>query len=297
MLPALLVIVLVMAFPLAYLLFMSVHKWSMVGYEPPSFVGSSNFVALINDQRFIASLARTLYFTALGLVSNIPVGFAIALLLAENFPTRNLLRALLILPMVATPVAMGLVWVVMLDPSLGIVRYLLGLVGLDSPPLWLSDTAWVVPTLVAVDAWMWTPMVALICIAGLAALPADFRRKHETAIAIGHCNLLPADALPARARAQMARDIVMARSIRPYIERGVVLLAGNGHVRRDIGVAFWLPADERRSLVSIGLLERDDNAAGTESPVEFDYYAITERAERVDPCKDLAQRLQRGTER
>ncbi|HMF24106.1 MAG TPA: sugar ABC transporter permease, partial [Pseudolabrys sp.] len=79
---------------------MSVHKWSMVGYEPPSFVGSSNFVALINDQRFISSLARTLYFTALGLVSNIPVGFAIALLLAENFPTRNLLRALLILPMV-----------------------------------------------------------------------------------------------------------------------------------------------------------------------------------------------------
>src|SRR5262249_33429848 len=173
MLPALLVIVLVMAFPLAYLLFMSVHKWSMVGYEPPSFVGSSNFVALINDQRFIASLARTLYFTALGLVSNIPVGFAIALLLAENFPTRNLLRALLFLPMVAAPVAMGLVWVVMLDPSLGIVRYLLGLVGLDSPPLWLSDTAWVIPTLVAVDAWMWTPMVALICISGLPAPPAQ----------------------------------------------------------------------------------------------------------------------------
>jgi len=171
--PALLAIVLVMAFPLLYLLFMSVHKWSMVGYEPPSFVGSSNFVALINDRRFIESLARTLYFTALGLLSNIPLGFAIALLLAENFPTRNVLRALLILPMVATPVAMGLVWVVMLDPSLGVVRYLLGLVGLDSPPLWLSDTAWVVPTLVAVDAWMWTPMVALICMAGLAALPTE----------------------------------------------------------------------------------------------------------------------------
>ena len=132
---------------------------------------------------------------------------------------------------------------------------------------------------------------------GLDALPADFRRKHETAIAIGHCNLLPAEALSARVRAQMARDIVMARSIRPYIERGVVLLAGNGHVRRDIGVAFWLPADERRSLVSIGLLERDDDASGTESPAEFDDYVITERAERADPCKDLAQRLRRGTVR
>jgi multiple sugar transport system permease protein len=173
MLPALITIVVVMAFPLAYLVFMSVHKWSMVGYAPPDFVGASNFAALAADDRFVDSLARTLYFTVLGLATNIPLGFAIALLLTEEFPTRSLLRALLILPMVATPVAMGLVWVVMLDPSLGVVRYLLGVVGIDNPPLWLSDTAWVVPTLVAVDAWMWTPMVALICIAGLAALPTE----------------------------------------------------------------------------------------------------------------------------
>lgn len=173
MLPALIAIAIVMAFPLAYLIFMSFHKWSMVGYAPPSFVGPSNFLALAGDDRFVDSLGRTLYFTALGLASNIPIGFAIALLLVEDFPTRNVLRALLILPMVATPVAMGLVWVVMLDPSLGVVRYLLGFVGIENPPLWLSDTGWVVPTLVAVDAWMWTPMVALICIAGLAALPIE----------------------------------------------------------------------------------------------------------------------------
>ena len=53
------------------------------------------------------------------------------------------------------------------------MRYLLGAVGIGHPPLWLSDPDIVVPTLVAVDAWMWTPMVALICIAGLAALPPE----------------------------------------------------------------------------------------------------------------------------
>jgi multiple sugar transport system permease protein len=173
MLPALLVMAVVMGFPLVYLVFMSLHKWSMIGFAPPSFVGLDNFVALIDDARFTDSLARTALFTALGLASNLPAGLAIALLLDQPFPTRNLLRALLILPMVATPVAMGLVWVVMLDPTLGVVRYLFGLVGVAEPPLWLSDTAWVVPTLVAVDAWMWTPMVALICIAGLAALPVE----------------------------------------------------------------------------------------------------------------------------
>jgi hypothetical protein len=75
----------------------------------------------------------------------------------------------------------------------------------------------------------------------LDALPADFRRKHADAIAVGHCNLLRAEELPARARAQIARDIIMAQMIRPYLNRGGVLLAGNGHVRRDIGVPFcWL---------------------------------------------------------
>lgn len=124
----------------------------------------------------------------------------------------------------------------------------------------------------------------------LDALPADFRRKHEHAIAMGHCNLVPAKTLPALARAQIARDIIMARSIRPYLDQGVVLLAGNGHVRRDIGVRFWLPADAARGAISIGMLERGDDAS-PESAADFDAYVITERAERPDPCKELAKQI------
>ncbi|MGH7153685.1 MAG: carbohydrate ABC transporter permease [Acetobacteraceae bacterium] len=171
--PALIVMALVMGYPLLYLGYMSLHRWSLIGFAAPRFIGLQNFAALVDDDRFTGSLWRTLYFTALGLASNLPAGLGIALLLDQRFPTRNLLRALLILPMVATPAAMGLVWVVMLDPSLGIVRFLFRLIGIATPPLWLSSPAWVVPTLVMVDAWMWTPMVALICMAGLAALPPE----------------------------------------------------------------------------------------------------------------------------
>jgi len=89
----------------------------------------------------------------------------------------------------------------------------------------------------------------------------------------------------------MARDVVMARSIRTYVDRGVVLLAGNGHVRRDTGIPFWLPADATRGAISIGVLERDDGS-GPESTADFDAYVITERAERTDPCKELAKHLQ-----
>jgi len=144
---------------------------------------------------------------------------------------------------------------------------------------------------VANDGWSALFDAATRSAFSLDALPTDFRRKHEDAIAIGHCNLLPADALPPLARAQMARDVVMARSIRPYVDRGVVLLAGNGHVRRDIGIPFWLPADATRGAISIGVLERDDGS-GPESTADFDAYVITERAERTDPCKELAKHLQ-----
>ena len=131
----------------------------------------------------------------------------------------------------------------------------------------------------------------------LDALPANVRSGHEDAIAVGHCNLLPPEALPALARAQMARDIVMARSIRPHAGRGAVLLAGNGHVRRDIGVPFWLPADAARAAISIGVLERNDDGSASESAADFDAFVITRRAERSDPCQGMAQRLHRDTAR
>src|SRR5438067_1179601 len=83
-----------------------------------------------------------------------------------------------------------------------------------------------------------------------------------------------------RARAQMARDIVMARSIRPYVDRGVVLLAGNGHARRDIGVRFWLTTEEQGGAVSIGVLERNHNGSAPDDAADFDDYVITERAAR-----------------
>jgi uncharacterized iron-regulated protein len=129
----------------------------------------------------------------------------------------------------------------------------------------------------------------------LDALPTELEYKQEEAIAAGHCGLLPASALPAQARAQIARDIVMSQAIVPHADRGVVLLAGNGHVRRDIGVPFWLPANVARRARSIGLLERDgQNGKATDSTHPFDAYVITDPVARPDPCADLAKRLPRA---
>jgi multiple sugar transport system permease protein len=73
--------------------------------------------------------------------------------------------------MVATPVAISLVWLMMYDPATGVLGFALRSVGLPAIA-WTSDPRWVIPSLVLVDVWQWTPLVALICMAGLAGLPS-----------------------------------------------------------------------------------------------------------------------------
>ena len=85
------------------------------------------------------------------------------------------------------------------------------------------------------------------------------------------------------AQAQFARDAVMADVLRQHAQRGAVLLAGNGHVRRDLGVSRWLDAEAPR-VFALGLLERHDTQT---PPGAFDATLRTEVAERADPCADF----------
>jgi uncharacterized iron-regulated protein len=130
---------------------------------------------------------------------------------------------------------------------------------------------------------------------GLDRLADAFIAAHERTVARGHCDLLPAELLPSMARAQIARDIVLARSLRAYLDQGVVLLTGNGHARKDIGVPVWLDADERRDVVTIGLIEADAEGSMVELRERYDVVIETSQAERLDPCEALRKRFQPPT--
>ena len=112
----------------------------------------------------------------------------------------------------------------------------------------------------------------------------DIVAKHERVVQVGHCNMLPPSALPGLARAQIARDAVLAQSLRPYLRRGVILLTGNGHARRDIGVLRHLAAEDQSRAWSIGMLEE-----GTEERTTlFDVAFVSPQQDRPDPCAALA---------
>lgn len=117
-------------------------------------------------------------------------------------------------------------------------------------------------------------------------LPVAVLSHQVEEVRTGHCGMLPEDMLEPMARAQVARDVVMAETLRPFVARGVVLIAGNGHVRRDIAVPYWLH-QQGLSTVSIGYVEQA-TAAG-----EFDEVHRIPAAERPDPCAALGKSMAR----
>jgi multiple sugar transport system permease protein len=168
--PAALVVVAVILFPWLFTLYVSAFDWRL-GSER-RWVGLGNYATLFSDARFGWAVLRTLFYTVLAVVAPMALGLAAALCFHRRFPLRGLARTVFILPMMATPVAVALVWTMMFHPQLGVLNWLLTQVGLP-PSMWVYSADTVIPTLVMVEVWHWTPLVMLLVLGGLASLPTD----------------------------------------------------------------------------------------------------------------------------
>ncbi|CAN7543103.1 carbohydrate ABC transporter permease [Mesorhizobium sp. LjRoot246] len=168
--PALVVVGAVIVFPWAFTLWMSVNRWTLG--QSRSFAGMENYLRLAYDQRFWESLLHTLSYTFLSVAAPMLLGTIAALIFDARFPLRGLLRGVFVMPMMATPVAVALVWTMMFHPQLGVLNYLLSLVGIPAQE-WIFNANAVIPSLVAVETWQWTPLVMLIVLGGLASVPRE----------------------------------------------------------------------------------------------------------------------------
>ncbi|HEY7943955.1 MAG: carbohydrate ABC transporter permease [Burkholderiales bacterium] len=168
--PALLVVGAVIIFPWLFTVWMSAFDWKIGSVA--HFVGFDNYTQLATNQRFLESILHTFYFTLLAVVFPLIFGTVAALIFHREFPWRGVLRSIFTMPMMATPVAIALVWTMMFHPQQGVLNYLLSLVGLP-PSLWVYSPSLVIPSLVLVEVWHWTPLIMLIVLGGLAALPTE----------------------------------------------------------------------------------------------------------------------------
>ena len=171
-LPALLFVLLLMVFPVGYTLLVSFTDWALTSGRPMKFVGFESYLRILREPRFIAALGRTFSFTFSAIIVEAVLGTILALILNREYKAKGAVKLILLLPLVSTPVAIGIVWNLFYDPTIGFLNYMLSLLGLPQSG-WVSAASTVIPSLVLVDVWQWTPMIALIVLAGLAGISSE----------------------------------------------------------------------------------------------------------------------------
>jgi multiple sugar transport system permease protein len=173
LLPALALMVLLVAFPTFYILLLSFQDYVLT--DPTSgeaLVGADNYQRLLSDSRFLGAARRSVVFTGISVSVSVVIGFFVGNLVIKQLRGANLARSLLIIPMVTTPLVAGAAFRFMLDYDLGVVNWFLDSLGLGRFA-WLSSSSLALPTAALVDAWQWMPFVALVMAAGIESLPKD----------------------------------------------------------------------------------------------------------------------------
>ena len=171
-LPAVIFVAVLMIFPVLYTVFLSFTSWNLTSGAPLAFRGLTSYARVFHEPRFLDAVVRTATFTLLAVAVECVLGVTAAIVLNRAFVGKSFLKLLLLLPLVATPVAIGIVFNLFYDPTIGLLNFVLRSVGLPQG-LWVTSARTVIPSLVIVDVWQWTPMITLIVLAGLAGLPSE----------------------------------------------------------------------------------------------------------------------------
>jgi multiple sugar transport system permease protein len=171
-LPAVLVLLLLNTFPLVYSLLLSFTRVdTSTGLQIGEFT-LGNWTSLMHDGQFWGSVSFTVVFTVIAVVVEYGVGLCLALLLRESLAGGGFFRVLFAIPMMLAPVAIGFMWRMLYDQSNGPIDAVLRGLGLGSPG-WLSGSHLAVVSVVIMDVWEWTPLMFLLLLAGLQAIPTE----------------------------------------------------------------------------------------------------------------------------
>ena len=177
--PTMVLLILMNIFPLLWSLYLSFHRYkaSMPNISP-KFIGVDNYAQLLSDRDTWGYFRTTAYFVVLAVTSQFTIGFGLALLLNREFRYKGFVTTLILLPMMLSPVVVGLFWRLIFDADSGLINYFLtpllnalNVKGTDSIIAWTADPKIAMIAVVIVDTWMWSPFMMLISLAGLSAVP------------------------------------------------------------------------------------------------------------------------------
>jgi multiple sugar transport system permease protein len=170
--PSLLALFLVILFPIFFMLYTSAFDFTLIQPTHDVFVGLDHYVRALRNAEFGQSLWVTLWFVGAVVVLEFVIGFTVALMLNSVERGKNVYYLILLFPLLMNPVVVGLIWRMFLHPVLGIVNYVLSLIGIGAVN-WLGDPQNAFWTLVLVDIWHQVSFMVVLLLAGLSALPHE----------------------------------------------------------------------------------------------------------------------------
>src|SRR5438552_3823933 len=179
--PMVLVLLLVVAYPLADALWLSLHRVNLANPEQGQpFVGLGNYLHAFRQPTFWYSVQRTLYFMIVSVALELTLGLLFAVLLNERFRGNLGARLAMIFPWALLTVSNGVLWAWILNPTYGVANALLVQLGvLSGPKAWLSDTFWTMNVIILADVWKTVPNMTLLLLAGLQPIPDDLYEAAE----------------------------------------------------------------------------------------------------------------------
>lgn len=171
--PSVILLLAIGLYPVIYTLIASMQIWVM-GMAPPAFGGLQNYAHAFTSSDFGGSVLRTLVLIAVTLPVELVLGMLIALALDSPHLAilRRLLQICLVIPIAITPSVVGLLTQLMFNEQLGIINYLIGVIGMPAID-WLGRPTAAFCTVLVVQVWEWTPFVALVLSAALSTVPKD----------------------------------------------------------------------------------------------------------------------------
>jgi len=184
--PAIIALVVTVGYPIVYNAYVSLFDWNILDSDAPEqLVWLGNYAAILSDPTFLNSLSVTARFTMLAVGVELVLGFSLALLVNEEIHGRRLIRTLLVAPILATPLVVGLIFKVLWHAEFGVINYYLSVIGLPTVP-WLSQPGSAFVALLITDVWHNTAFVFLVLLGAMQMLPAE---PYEAAVMDGATRL------------------------------------------------------------------------------------------------------------
>jgi multiple sugar transport system permease protein len=172
-LPALLIVLALYVYPLAYSLVVSFFR-SDIRYPGVQFRGLGNYIEIFRQPELLVSFWKTILFTVGSLAIEMVAGIAIAVAFNQRFAGRPVARSLILIPWAVPPVVNGIIWNWLVHSKIGVVNYVLTSLGiLERYKPWLADANWAFIIIIIADAWKWTPLVVLLVLAGLQSISEE----------------------------------------------------------------------------------------------------------------------------